>query len=589
MLLDEGILLRQNGGWRATTDLGALAVPPTIQALLSARLDRLEPEERAVIQRASVAGQVFWWGAVTELSPESARPDVGARLQSLVRKELIKRDHSAFVADDAFRFGHILIRDAAYAALSKESRANLHEQFAGWLERKAEDRASEYEELVGYHLEQAYRYRTELAVLDDRTSELAPRAGRRLSSAGVRALARGDIAAGRSLLARAVALLPADGPEQLALQPKLALAYKESGELNEAENVLREARRDAASVGNREVELNVLVEQAALYLVSRGIWPDRLLTTVEEAIPSLEELGDDPALAKAWHVIGLGRGLWSGSFAVGEVALERALTHARRAKDRRQEAEILAQLAFAAWAGPTPVDQALRRCHQILERAEGHPTIEAGALRSLAALEARQGRFAESRSLLGRARRTYDELGMRLFSVAVGAFGYGDVEILAGDFEAAERALGDGYSALEQMREKAYVCSVAGYLGGVLYRQGRYEEAERFTSICEQEASPEDIWSQVLFRVTQAKIVARRGDCEQGEALSAEAVNLASMTDIPDLRAGALLDRAETLSLCGRRKEGTPLIEDALGVYEAKGNVVAAKAARAVLRDVLSR
>src|SRR6185295_19113895 len=118
MLLDEGILLRKNGGWRATTDLGALAVPPTIQDLLSARLDRLEPEERAVIQRASVAGQVFWWGAVTELSPESARPAVGARLQSLVRKELIKRDHSAFVADDAFRFGHILIRDAAYAALS---------------------------------------------------------------------------------------------------------------------------------------------------------------------------------------------------------------------------------------------------------------------------------------------------------------------------------------------------------------------------------------------------------------------------------------------------------------------------------------
>src|SRR5206468_3675316 len=132
-----------------------------------------EPEERAVIQRASVAGQVFWWGAVAELSPEASRADVGARLQSLVRRELIRQEPSAFAEEDAFRFGHILIRDAAYAALPKESRSALHERLADWLERKAADRAAEYEEIVGYHLEQAVRYRAELGRREQETEELA--------------------------------------------------------------------------------------------------------------------------------------------------------------------------------------------------------------------------------------------------------------------------------------------------------------------------------------------------------------------------------------------------------------------------------
>ncbi len=137
-----------------------------------------------MIQRASVVGKVFWWGAVTELSPEDDRPRVGSNLQTLLRKELVHPDRSGFAGEDAFRFSHILVRDAAYGSMPKRSRADLHQRFAGWLERKAGDRIAEFEEIVGYHLEHAYRYEAELGPVDDEARAVAEAAAERLAAAG---------------------------------------------------------------------------------------------------------------------------------------------------------------------------------------------------------------------------------------------------------------------------------------------------------------------------------------------------------------------------------------------------------------------
>ena len=150
MLIDDGLLERSNGSWVATGDLGKVSVPPTIQALLAARLDGLAPEERSIAERASVEGKIFHRGAVRELSPAEAREDLGRHLQALVRKELVRPDRAAFPGEDAFRFRHLLIRDAAYEAMPKELRATLHERFAGWLEASVGERVAEYEEVLGY-------------------------------------------------------------------------------------------------------------------------------------------------------------------------------------------------------------------------------------------------------------------------------------------------------------------------------------------------------------------------------------------------------------------------------------------------------
>ena len=232
-------MLTENGNGSAKRDF---AIPPTIHALLAARLDRLEPEERAVIERASVIGKEFWRGAVAELTPAGERETAGPHLMTLARKEFIEPGASIFPEEDGFRFRHILIRDAAYLGVPKETRAELHERYADWLERTTGPKASELDEILGYHLEQAYGYRSELGPIGELAEELAARAGERLGRAGRRAIVGGgDVAAAASLLSRAVALLPEGHPLRPELLTELGSALMMTGDFAGAEGVLEEA------------------------------------------------------------------------------------------------------------------------------------------------------------------------------------------------------------------------------------------------------------------------------------------------------------------------------------------------------------
>jgi len=185
----------------AEDDEAAMTVPPTIQALLAARLDQLEPAERDVLERGAVEGQVFHRGALVALAPEE--PEVDGRLIALVRKDLVRPEPTVLANDEAYRFRHLLIRDTAYDALPKAVRAQLHERFALWLEEHGADLV-ELDEIVGYHLEQAYGYRVELGPLDGAATAIGERAAGRLVRSAERARGRGDIQAAKLLLGRAV-------------------------------------------------------------------------------------------------------------------------------------------------------------------------------------------------------------------------------------------------------------------------------------------------------------------------------------------------------------------------------------------------
>jgi predicted ATPase len=195
---------------------GDVAVPPTIQALLAARLDQLDPLERSVLERGAVEGRVFHRSAVRALDGQEPEPELQTRLVSLVRKELVRPESTRRQGDEAYRFRHILIRDAAYDALPKAVRADYHERIAAWQEARSE--LGEVDEIVGHHLEQAARYLRELG---QPNAVLAGRAGERLASAGQRALWRGDNLAAAGLLGRSIALLP---PEQLPVALELEVA-----------------------------------------------------------------------------------------------------------------------------------------------------------------------------------------------------------------------------------------------------------------------------------------------------------------------------------------------------------------------------
>ncbi len=240
MLVDEHHLEKDETGFSAVRELATLTVPPTLHALLAARLDRLGRAERAVVEAASVVGTSFGGAAVLELGGGGDRAELDLHLLALERRQLIVPDGGHFAGEGTFSFTHMLVRDVAYQGILKELRADYHERFADWLEREAGERANEYEEILGYHLERAHRYLAELGPADERGRALATRASARLGSSGRRALARGDIPPAVSLLERAVSLLPNDDPARRDLTLKLGIALAETGQLSRADALLHD-------------------------------------------------------------------------------------------------------------------------------------------------------------------------------------------------------------------------------------------------------------------------------------------------------------------------------------------------------------
>ncbi len=555
--------------------VGDLAIPPSIHALLAARLDRLPPEERAVLESASVVGKEFWRGAVAELMGDVERGSVGASLMTLTRKEFIEPARSIFPSEDGFRFRHILIRDAAYLGVPKETRAQLHEQYVGWLERTTGERASELDEIIGYHLERAHQYRQELGPVGEGASELATRAGERLASAGSRAISlRGDVAAAASLISRAVALLPEGHESRPALLTELAGLLMSTGDFNRAGDVLDEAREAAA--GNPELEARVDIEREFHMMFAGSEEVSRTIPEVTaRAIPILEEAGDDVGLARAWRLRGEMAGL-AAHWGERAEALERAVEHARLAGDLREEATLVAFLAFSLYYGPTPVEEAIARCERFLEEVTGDRSLEAAIENVLAGLRAMLGEFDEARRLWLRASSQYEELGLS-FRRAARSLTAAGIEILADNYGAAERELRWAYETLETMGDKGVRAPIAAYLGEVLYAEGRLEEAERFAQIANDLAAADDVVPQALWRGVRARVLATRGEFEEAEALGRQAAELVESTDFPDLQATTFLAVAEVLETAGKAEEAQEFVDAAQALYEQKGNLVAAR------------
>jgi class 3 adenylate cyclase len=224
-------------------DTSALPMPPTIQAVLAARLDRLDSSELAILKAAAVIGESFSDEAALLLAGRRDSAELEAHLGALVRKQIIEADGGRFGGRRTFSFKHILLRDVAYQGILKAQRADLHERYADWLEAEAGERVSEYQEIIGHHLERSVHNVSELALDDERRPELAARAARHLGASGTRALARGDIRPAVSLLERAVSLLPDDDPARRDLTLKLGIGLAESGDLSRADALLSDRIR----------------------------------------------------------------------------------------------------------------------------------------------------------------------------------------------------------------------------------------------------------------------------------------------------------------------------------------------------------
>jgi class 3 adenylate cyclase/tetratricopeptide (TPR) repeat protein len=549
---------------------GELAVPPTIAALLAARLDQLGPAERAVLECGSVEGQSFHRGTVQVMAPEEG--DVAGRLMALVRKDLVRPDRAMLAGEDAFRFRHLLIRDAAYQALAKADRAQLHERFARWLEERGAGLV-ELDEIAGYHLEQAFGYRCELGPADEQARLLAADAAGHLDAAGRRAMDRGDTGAAVNLLERAEALLPQQ--INLVRQQRLIWGLAQSGRLDDA--ILRAARiADAcAAAGNRVGELRARLAGAIWQVsIDPHRWVAGRRALVEEARPAIEQDSGAAALAALEYAAGE-VDFMSGQNGAALVAFTRAMQQARQAGDLWFEASIRGMAAAAMALGPAPRVEAL----QWVTDAEAQSTVfqpQLGMVR--AAILAELGRFDEARPLLTETVAQVNERGMRLF-VAMSMELVWVTEMLAGDHAAAERAARQGCEQLERLGEHSFLSTHSCELAEALYALGRYDESEQWALRGLELGSRDDLVTQVMGLGVRSRLLARKGQASAALELAEEADRLARTTDSPWMQGDAALDLAEVMHLTGDRTRAAELTQRAIDCY--RRNEMTARVARA--------
>jgi class 3 adenylate cyclase/tetratricopeptide (TPR) repeat protein len=555
---------------------GEVVVPPTIQALLAARLDQLDPSERAVLERGAVEGKVFHRGAVEALTPEETQ--VPARLMALVRKELVRPDQAQLAGDDAFRFRHLLIRDAAYDALPKAVRAELHERFATWLEKHGADLV-ELDEILGYHLEQACRYRIELgAPADDALSMMARS---RLTAAGRRALSRADLVAAVNLLERAAALMPPDEID-LALELDRIDARFFSGEPKDAGRLAKSLSERARAAGDEIGDLCGRIKEGELriYLEPEGA-ASALAELVDGALPVFEAAGDELALYVAYRALAQVAHMRALMDTALE-ALETAVVHARRRGLLHREMSAQPQLGAARYFGSTAVSDLIDWLDEQERRGMRHIAHRTHRAPALAML----GRFDEARAITASLRTEFAERGGKVLLALTTGHISAEVEELAGNYEAAAEFAREGCRLLEELGEQAWLSTAFGILAQGLYSLGRLDEADECAERAAELGASDDAITQMLWRQVRAKVLAVRGASADAERLAREAVAIGEETDLIAARGDAYSDLTEVLVLGGKIEDAVEALEQALANYTRKGNLVGIERAQSRLLEL---
>ena len=541
---------------------GEVEVPATLWALLAARLDQLDEAERSVLERGAVEGELFHGGAVQALTPEET--EVTPRLAALVRHELVRPDRPVLPREDAFRFRHLLIRDAAYDALPKATRAELHRRFAQWLDEHGRSLV-ELDEIVGYHLEQAVRYHRELGQPAD---ELAERAAERLAAAGRRALWREDRRAAHSLLERALALTR---PQRLDVLLEVDLASTLFiQDARRAAAIVEAAAERAAGEGDAIGEAFARAMAAYHRFNLNECSLDELETLLLAALPLVEQHGDHAALVYLWEVLGVSVANARWRYAEAARASRKALEHARLAGQQRTG---LFWIEVALGYGPTPAAEALEQLDELLPA-----TPAPYSLFTRAWLLAMLDRFEEAVPLARDSNERQRELDGRL----IGEIRLAEIARMAGDHEAAAQHLERLCAWLEEREQLGLLATYVVLLARELCDLGRFDEAERFARRG-RELAGDDLLDGCLWRRVQARVLAHRGEHAAAERLAREAVAGAELSDALSFQGDTWCDLADVVEASGRPEEAIAAWHEALDRYERKGVVPLARRVRECL------
>ena len=567
MLADQGLLV--DGRWVGSPDAD-VQIPGTLQALLAARLDRLDPVPRLILERASVEGRRFRVAAVRVLAAEVPSDEVEPAIASLDRSGFLQPEEEG---GGRWRFAHALVLDAAYRGLSKGQRAELHEQLADWMLEEDADQA-EVNESVARHLERALHLREELGMRDERSAALSERSGELFAAAGSRAFAALDFITTRDLLGRAAVLLPERDPRRLDLLPNLGVALTETGRPEETETLLSRAVEHSRAAGSERDALRATVQLLSnrVYRSPTEAEIDTAVTEAKAAAEALDALDDDVGLAEAAIA------LEYLEFMRGRVAtaLEwtyRALKHGLAAGRFREAAQAAADVVGHSAIGPLPfgrfAETAAERLFPLGEPISGSAGHALMAMGSLAAGDETGFRAHERRwsEVIGRQGLSW--LG------ATHALEIAGVERWVGNLEGAERRLREARDVLVALGDIWWVSALDASLCAAVGDQDRPQEFLQLFDQFDAAAHVPDRETLIRRGLLRSRALLLRGSPADAEVAVRRGLELAETTDLVPDHADALLTLADVLDARGLGEEAAAARGEAVARLRAKGNLAA--------------
>ena len=550
------------------------AIPPSIHAVLAARIDRLDSEERVFVERASIIGLEFSLsGAAALSSPPRSESEMSAIAGRLVRKELLRPTGPEVRGDQQYRFGHILIRDVAYGSVLKATRAELHERFARRLERGLADHSAEIEEIIGYHLERSYELQRELKLLGPELDELANEGGKWLAAAGSREIDRSNLVRGADLLRRALALMTGETRERGVALRQLAYVSRLKGRWNESREYLDRALACAEAVGDEA--LRASLEDSGLQLrlhTDPAFTLEEFVSASANLLAGMKSLGSPRDINRVKRVLA-----WAYAIlGQHQVAID-LIEGAYRTEHVGETRKLLPSLWLG---GPFPVEKAVAECQDLLEEGPP-PRTTASCYRTLAVLRAMEGRFDAARRFCALDQSILEELAVPVIREQATAI-RGTVELLAGKPAVAERALRRAIGELDRLGYQRNVSGLSAQLARALMDQGRDDEARRVLESL-RESPTSDVAHLVDVLGVRARLLTGARLEDEAERLGREAISAADATDSPDLQACARVDLAKVLIGRGDAGEAKGVLATALELFERKGNLVEAARTKELL------
>ena len=523
----------------------AAGIPDTVQALIASRIDRLQGPSKDVLQRASVIGRTWWAGAIEYLAEGES---IDEAIEDLLLRDLVVGESRSSLSNEtAYRFKHVLIRDVAYASLTKSARAKYHARFAEWLRERAGD---ELLEIRAHHLDHAASL---LAELDGAPpADLAREAAETLEEAGRRALAREANQAGRHLFLRSVELEPTLN--------RRYMAAKAAWRLDDLPAVAREmeaVREEAVRIGDSNLEGRAMTALADMVLM-READPVRARELAEQALAIID---DDPparfdALRVAWNAA-----YWVGHLSDAERYLIEQLELACAAGRKDLESIAVLTRADSFWA-LLDLEKARTHLEEARQLAEESGTINARArvFLSWAKIYLLQGDLEQAEEASAESVRLFQEAGA-VWAVARSLNMAAWVSWASGDVGKAEKQFRESIRILKPIGDRATLCESQRGLAELLIERGRIEEAERFALDARETVGPLDATSRATTAGALAQVRAAQGRHEEAEELFQESLSTVADTDFRQIEYEVLEPFAQFMRERGRDDEAERLEE----------------------------